>query len=484
MSTTAGERKSGYFDWNDVCVLHPDFGLYPDAGRAFLADLKEPEACRYAVVDTRRAIVIALLDGKRTLRQVAEVLGYLCDLDAGTAAKAIENFMLTGNVPLIRTRDLPPGTKIREYNPAEFVSAGDRFSRKIRLSRPLGILWMPTLDCAVRCLYCYLQRQAMPRHALLPDRRNRELIRELLELKLLTLTVGGGDLFMHENIFDYLELLVSGGIVPRPISTKVPLNREQIHRLVEMGVKEVQYSIDGPNAEICDFLVRTPGWFERSVRTIRLMVEAGLRVIIHAILTGYNAGTAEETALFFHSLGVQVIKFSFYTRSIIHHRESLWARKTEVEKLKNGLDDLRSRCPGTEFLYRHEPEFSEMTAEEKQANFASRSRCSAYIMAMAIMPDGNCFGCEQTPQDDFYSMGNVRDKSILEVWNSKKAEELAFPPRELFKGTVCFDCPDFDRCHEERGYCFRMSYQVYGTIYAPAPNCPRAPKGLRLQSGI
>ncbi len=51
MSTTAGERKSGYFDWNDVCVLHPDFGLYPDAGRAFLADLKEPEACRYAVVE-------------------------------------------------------------------------------------------------------------------------------------------------------------------------------------------------------------------------------------------------------------------------------------------------------------------------------------------------------------------------------------------------------------------------------------------------
>ncbi len=476
---TVREQGKNDFDWSDVFGLHPDYRLRPDVGRAVLVNVREANACKFKVIDTRRALVIALMDGKRTLRTVAEMLAYLGNLDAGSAERAISNFMLASEVPLVRVRDLPAGTRIPESDPAEIIAAGDSFSRRGRLGKPIAVLWIPSLDCVCRCRYCYMNRRPVARDALLSDERIRELIREFIDLKLVSLSTGG-EFFALEKSFDYLELLAGGGLIPYPLSTKVPLRREQIRRLVEIGVKVIQYSIDGPNAEICDFLVRTPGWFTRSVESVRMMVEAGLHVIIHVILTGYSARYAEETARFFRSLGVPLIRFSGYNRSIYHHSESLWLPRADSERLKQGLKKLQDECPQAELVYFPETDYSEMDAEAKARNFANRSRCSAYTFALTIMPDGSCLGCEQMPQDEEFTLGNVRDRTILEVWNSKRAEELAYPARELFRGTVCFDCPDFDECHEERGYCFRMAYQAYGTIYAPSPNCPRAPKGLKI----
>ncbi len=474
------------FRWEDVFAVNPDYSLRPDAGRAVIIDRLDPNACAHSLVDTKTAIVFALLDGKRTLKEVADSLEYLCDLDAAAAALTVTNFFRLRRQFLIRTSDLPPEKRIHRYDPAEFIAAGDDYSTHSRLQRPLTLLWMPTLECATRCLYCYMEKRPLPKAMLLTDERNRELIREIIALNLVSLTISGGDIFMHENIFAYLELLIRGGVVPERISTKVPLGKEQIRRLVTLGIKDIQYSIDGPNAEICDFLVQTPGWFERSVETIRMLVEAGFNVNIHVILTGYNVEFAADTARFFHSLGVRSVKFSNYGRSTFHHSEGFWVAKKPADAFLAGLNELRKQCPGTELSYKIDPDYCEDNSppEKKKARWENRARCSAYTSSMVILPDGNCIGCEQALHDEFYSMGNLRDKNLLEVWNSKQADELAYPPRELFKGTVCFDCEDFDRCHNGPGYCFRLAYAVFGTIYAPPPECPRAPKGQRVSGCV
>jgi hypothetical protein len=54
-----------------------------------------------------------------------------------------------------------------------------------------------------------------------------------------------------------------------------------------------------------------------------------------------------------------------------------------------------------------------------------------------------------------------------------------YPEREKFAGTVCFDCPEFDECHTEKGqkgYCYFDALFHYKSIYDAPPDCPRQNK--------
>ncbi len=473
------------FDWNEIYVLNPDHHLYLDDDRALIVNRKEPRERRYWYVDTRQAFVGAFLDGTKTFKDLIPLIAYVADLSAEDAEKMIADFMKITVFPLVKFKDLPAGARLRKNKPADFVKGGNKqVTNRIRTSFPLSLMWMPTLECATRCIYCYMHKRKVPREAMLSDERNRRLIREIIDLDVPWLTVGGGDLFMHEHVFDYLELLTAADIFPEPLSTKVPLTREQIRRLVEIGVKAIQYSIDGPNAEVCDFLMRTPGWFDRSVETIRNLAAAGIKVTTHTILTSYNADLAAETVRFMYSLGARTIRVDNYSRSTYHHSESFWTPRAAAEKLEGELGELRGSFPDAEINYKTDTDYLETSEEAKKKSWPPKSICTAYTMGMTILPDGECIACEQVLQDEYNSMGSVRDKTIREVWDSPRARELAHPPRELFKGTVCFDCEDFDPCHYQKGYCFRLAYTAYGSIYAPPPNCPRAPRGLKISGCV
>ncbi len=466
-------------DQDEIYVLDPDCRLYPDDGRVAVVDRKK-EGHEHRFVSAQSAVVAALLDGKRTIRELIRTVQYLAGMDEKTAGEAVAG--LARVLPLVKIKDVAPGTRLRQYRPEDFIAAGGRPppANPHRLRQPLSVLWMPTLECPVRCIYCYLNKRHVPKEAMLSHERNLRLLREFIDLDVPWLSISGGDLFMHEHIFEYLEILNGAGLLPENLPTKVPLTKEKIRRLTEIGIKKIQYSIDGANAETCDFLVQTPGWFDRSVQTIRALAEAGILVRTHVILNGHNADSAEETILFLYSLGSREIAVENYGRSVFRHSESLWVPKPAADKLQAIMADLRTRCPGAELSYKTDVDFGEMTAEEKKKSWPPKSLCTAYTMGMTILADGECIACEQILQDDYLSMGNVRDKTILEVWNSPRVRELARPPRDRFKGTACFDCEEFEECVHGRGYCFRFSYAAYGSIYAPSPNCPRAPKGFKL----
>ncbi len=478
-------KKLETFDWDEVYVLNPRIRLYPDDGRIIGVEVEEGDKVEYSfqhwLAEPQKAVVAALLDGRRTLRELGRVVQYLLGAGAGDAEKTIAGFVKI--MPLIRAKDAPAGTRLRKYNPADFIAAAKRRlpvpRRRMRI--PLSILWIPTMDCPVRCGYCYMNRRYLPANARLSHERNLRLVEEIIALDVPWLSIAGGDLFMHEHIFEYLEMFYRADVMPPfYVSTKVPLTGGQIKRLAAMGMRGIQYSVDGPNAKICDFLVGTPGWFDRSVQTIRGLVEAGIRVKVHAILTGYNHQYAEETIIFLHSLGVKEIKLDNYSRSTFHHSESMWVPRTAAEELEKKLDGLRARCPGTEIHYRIFSDPLDQPEEEKKRAWPDRSACTAYVSNVTILPDGECFGCEQLLQDDYLSMGNVREQTIRELWDSPRVRELIYPPREYFRGTPCFDCGEFEQCVYERGYCFRFSYAAFRSVYTHPPACPKAPKGLRV----
>jgi MoaA/NifB/PqqE/SkfB family radical SAM enzyme len=69
----------------------------------------------------------------------------------------------------------------------------------------------------------------------------------------------------------------------------------------------------------------------------------------------------------------------------------------------------------------------------------------------------------------------------MEIWNGQPMLRFIHPPREPFRGTVCHDCEEFEKCMWEKGRCYRDAYYCYGSIYGPPPMCPKNGRpGLQL----
>jgi len=466
------------YGWDDILILNPDYFIRPDNNRAILSN-RNPISLSRGVIPTERAIITALLDGKRTLSELANVVSYLFDLQPSKAKDTVQRFVKDTVVPLVHLRDMPENTIVRVYDPIQFAEAGSEFSTQRRLKSPITVTWMPTLKCGTNCLYCYMNRRPIHKNSMLSDKRIRELLEEIIDLKMPIMSVVGGDPFAHPHILDYLEILIGAGI-ELELSTKMPLSQTQVTRLADIGIKEIQFSIDGPNADICDFLMQRPGWFDLAVETIRRLINAGIRVRTNTILTSFNASYAVDTVTMLCDLGVYRSKLTNYNRSLAHHSESFWVPHEEAQNILEHMDDLRNKYPDRELIYAIEKDYSELSTEEKKKQWPPTGHCTAYTDNLVICPDGSCIPTEEIPQWEQYIVGNIRNSSIQEVWDSPRLAKMYHPSKELFKGTVCYTCNEFDKCHYEWGWCFRDAFKAYGTIYAPSPNCPKAPPGLKL----
>ena len=116
--------------------------------------------------------------------------------------------------------------------------------------------------------------------------------------------------------------------------------------------------------------------------------------------------------------------------------------------------------------------------EERRETWPKRSSCSGGTSSLVINADGNVLLCEQVPNEPPFIVGNLRSRSILDVWNSDRLLGAVHPEQEKFEGTACFDCDEFDECHTSLGRCFRDALMCFGTCYAPPPACPRRPSPI------
>ena len=105
-----------------------------------------------------------------------------------------------------------------------------------------------------------------------------------------------------------------------------------------------------------------------------------------------------------------------------------------------------------------------------------RSPCSGGRVKMIIQPNGDVTLCNHCPHSNMFVVGNICNQSLLEIWHSKKLYDFLYPNENNFKGTVCFECNEFDKCHFERGYCYKDSFYSYRTIYDAPPECPKQDK--------
>ena len=480
---------------DESCLaLDPLFCLRNDVDRAVILtrpqQLLADKPSIFLRLPPREAILLALMDGDRTIGQVKSLWAELtdrCEVDAGQEVdRAIRHFT-TGDLAKVEVLikvDETNRASIRRYDPSEFAVTPDPIDlTDPRLRRPYMVYYIPTLFCPQCCVYCYAKLSSRPEHNLLSLGRLREIISELQGLGVEYVQMSGGDPFARKDIFEVLGAFMAAGILP-DVPTKLGLKREEATRLKDLGIDLVQISLDSTEPETIDTMVGVRGHHKRAFRVLDDLRAVGLKVRVNTVLTPLNVSTVGSLIDFLGNLGhVAQLTLSPYGRTMFRHSDELFLSPADYAQVDEARQ-LRAQ------LYPHmnivitgsAPRIDPPSREERARNFPLRPLCTANRHGFIILPDGRAGVCEQLYDHPSFVIGDLRYQSVMEMWNSPEALTLVRPDQATVSDGPCKSCPSFSECNLAPGRCWREIIKAYGRDkpHYPDPRCPHAPPTFRL----
>ncbi len=498
--------------------IHPNYTLVPGKHGAFLTNSRE-NSIFYpnTEIDTNflqtisplYASIFAYWDGSLNYEDTLMKINRETDIPVDTLKKFIQPCLENSERMLLKWGGEKQSFEFNAWIPKRFlVKNSSRQVRKdlptpkdflldkkdwdltqARTPYPFSLNIMLTNQCQTDCLYCYANKKQRDYRPLKVEKWE-EIIDEAEQMGVFDIELNGGEVFLYPNIEQLLERVHRYGYRPY-LSTKIPLSEERIEKLKAAGMRELQVSIDAWDSPVLEKLLHVgPDYFPRLQKSLHLLEQKGITVKVKSVITRYNDDLELITRLLdglsgYHNI-VEISlapgEYSLYkgAEAFADYRSSLEQWKRINELTNNYIQKHTSPCQIGCQAPSNQEEYS--GALSKKADlFAQRSRCSANISGLHLLPDGKVGICEELYWNPRFLIGDLRCQSLQEIWNSEKALNLYHLSQQAFrKESVCSFCPEFTDCHQINGVCWKYILEAYGTDNwdYPDPRCPYAPPAL------
>ncbi len=489
---------------NNVYVLNPNYFLKRDKNRILISNNgNDPRISDFmGFVHPVYAILLSLFDGEKELAGVIDAAASILKKEPAIISNIVSPLLENEEDLYFHFDDrhfsFPPrllvqkkdGYRHQKLKPESFfIPKKDLDLETRRLNTPLDALFIVNTRCVTDCVYCYADRRKNM-DCEIPLTRLKELIREAKELEMRSISISGGEFFLYENWEALLPELLANDLAPY-ISTKCPLDEQTINKLKDMGLKNIQVSIDSIiPGELTKMLKVQPDYPGKLMETLKKLDEKGFEIFTNTQVTAYNCDNIPQLLDFLLTLknikriNMGAAAFSLYLgeSKYKNYRTSL----EKIDQLKMNLEDLKKKA-GEDIAinfsgYYDKKDLIDKAPEEKKKHFEERARCSGNFYSFTILPDGKVTVCEELYWHPKFIIGDLTKQSIKEVWTSQRAQELY----NLSQGTVrtesaCKTCPEFDPCHKDKGVCWKEVLYAYGEDNwdYPDPKCPHALKPTR-----
>jgi uncharacterized protein len=396
-----------------------------------------------------RTALLAPIPGKDEVLLIQPLTGQAALLEADKAA-ALERLASGGSLPA----DLPEQT-LRE---ARFVVDGDDEDRALLVEAwaawsdeaaktPTQLIFVLTFGCNLRCTYCYQEVFDPSARGLVAPEVIEAFFRFVDarfagEAQRPYLTLFGGEPLVdtpahHDRLRRFLDGAKARGMKVAAVTNGYDLAAFAAE-LAEGAVKEIQVTLDGPEA-VHD--ARRPhgtgaGTFARAVAGVEALVAAGVPVNLRVVVDRDNIEhlpALAELALAKGWLDLPETRFktqigrnyelfgcaSQQRRDALFDRVTLWTRYAELAALHPAL--RRFHLPRFHGI-RHLAE----TGELPVANFDA---CPAAKKEWAFSPDGALYGCTATVGNPRYRLGSYWpelhvDDAAVAPWKARNVATI------------------------------------------------------------
>jgi radical SAM protein with 4Fe4S-binding SPASM domain len=503
-------------DFNKKYYIHPAYIIKPDKTRAITSNSKGYETIPYPKDDVNTsfswimhpiyALMFSFFDGSKTLSETIESISSETGMDTekvkGMVVPYINNpesqiirYMKTGEdkdslfpcnsfpIPKFFIVECSGKSRTDLYPKESFYIKKDLWNfDTYRLSSPTGITLMLNNTCVTNCTYCYANKKHKVANPL-STKKILSLIEEADKMGVLDFNLSGGEVLLHPDYDIILSELYKHGFIDH-ISTKVCLTEKQILKLKEIGINQIQVSVDAWDADILQKILHVKrDYFDNLKKSLSLLEKHEINVSIKSVITNINSSIESVDNLLDNLLQYKNIKYISVAPgeySLYKPFDDYKITAEEWNKVREFVEQYGKNYRACDIRSQGILLKSELVnhVHHKDEAFRNRGVCSGNVMSLYILPDGQVTICEELYWHPKFIVGDVNKQSIQEIWDSKEATDLYnLLQQDFHKNSACKYCPHFKICRLRQGVCWKMIFQAYGMDdwQLPDPRCPLAP---------
>ncbi len=435
------------------------------------AILFDPDTGREKVINPTGLIVWQAMDGTARINDLAESLADGCEIPV--------NDEILSDVTGFSEELLDEGFAAVSEAPAENPMAAEAYANVAAAPRDLDLSL--TGKCNLHCAYCFYHDEMASR----PDLPLQEWLTffgELKQLGVRSATLSGGEVFVRPDLWPLIDGLIdsrmrysilSNGTL---ITEKTLLEFEKHKR--SQRLNSIQVSIDGSCAEVHD-KSRGKGSFEKALRALRLLKEAGFPVAVRVTVNRYNVDDLDNIArLLLENVGIN----SFGTNDAmpmgagcnnqktitLTPQQQVLAMKSlaRLEKQYNGRITATAGPLAKWYSYRemeHAKAAGELTARWKMGYLTG---CGCMYNKLSVHQDGIITPCNMLAK---LVLGRINQERLTDIWKHHPTLQALKDRRKIPMNRVpgCEDCEWAPYCN---GSCPGLAHEMTGEVNRANPH--------------
>ena len=294
------------------------------------------------------------------------------------------------------------------------------------MTKPVTFYGIVNEHCNVKCRQCEYWR--------LKEYKDEMTIEEwqnaLLSIKEFvgdfSINFSGGEPYIKKGFLDLLAFGHKNGINCGVTTNGYCMTKENAAKTVAAHPFNVNMSVDGPNAELHDYLRGQPGLFDRLSNGIRyLRAEQAKQGVLFPInvkptINRLNFRLLPEIVKWAQEIGATTVNFQPVNRWTRETYEELWIEDEDLADFEQTIERLiEMKQEGAPIMNSDEvlrlmiPHF-----REEKAPPESRP-CRVGLRNFWIDTRGDVKLCEEFPV-----IGNIKEQSARAIWYGEKAHEI------------------------------------------------------------
>lgn len=177
-----------------------------------------------------------------------------------------------------------------------------------------------TANCNQKCDYCYNEWRedgGKAAHGGCSSDEQRQRALERVDLLLRTLdferaTLTGGEPLSRPEFFEVARRLSGANVTVQVISNGTLITEAIAQRMKAVPIASVQITLNGPDAALHEAHVGK-GFYERTLRGVRHLLDAGVTVVGCIVVTKKNAAVVDRILCTWRDLGVDTVALSRFS---------------------------------------------------------------------------------------------------------------------------------------------------------------------------
>lgn len=270
--------------------------------------------------------------------------------------------------------------------------------------------------CNLDCRHCFIDATPTPVHEFTLSEIS-SIVADMRRLKTSHVAFSGGEPTLHRDLVQVLETANAEGFNPDFVSNGTVIT-DELAKAVQGKVHCVLISVDGPE-EYHDAFRGIKGAFRKTMKGIRALKKAEVPFALQFTVTKESLPFVEWIAETASQLGAESLKLEpLFSGGRARNIASLCLDEKEIDQLAELTTRLYGKYLASTGIYMGIHSKKALTEHPCNAYACFGDTCHRHAKndprQVIILPDGSVAPVD-TCLDPFYYMGNVKEKSLLEV---------------------------------------------------------------------